>query len=84
MPPPNAVRKTDSFSPGNELLGEQKTQNGERVNSISTPEHPKLMSLGAGSSLQAVRKSSRVPKRRVLDGDEDDVEPQRLSAPCKG
>jgi hypothetical protein len=66
------------------VQGEQKARNGEGVNSVKRSEHQKTMTLGAGSSLQAVRKSSRVPKRRVLDGDEDDVEPQRPSASSKG
>lgn len=84
MPPPKAAKRTDSFSPGYVVKGEQKTQNGVKVNSISRSEHLKTMTLGAGSSLHAVRKSSRVPKRRVLDGDEDDVEPQRPSASSRG
>ncbi|KAG0602994.1 hypothetical protein M758_10G057400 [Ceratodon purpureus] len=84
LPPPKAPRKADSFSPGYAVQGEKKTQNGERVNSVNRSEHQKTMTLGAGSSLQAVRKSSRVPKRRVLDGDEDDIEPQRPSTSSKG
>ena len=85
LPPSKAAKKTNSFSPGYAAKNEQKTPNGVKVNSVSRSEHPKTMTLGAGSSLQAVRKSSRIPKRRVLDGDEDDVEPpQRLSASSKG
>lgn len=84
LPPPKALKITDSVSPGYVAKSEQRIQNGMKVNSISRSEHPKIMTLGAGSSLQGVRKSSRVPKKRVLDGDEDDVEPQRPSAPSKG
>jgi INO80 complex subunit B len=84
FPPPKVAKKTDSFSPGYGAKSEQKTPNGVKGNSTSRAEPPKTSTFNAGSSLQAVRKSSRVPKRRVLDGDEDDVEPQRPSVSSKG
>ena len=84
MPPPKAARKTDSFGRCHAVQGEQKTQIGERAYSVIKSEHPKVTTLGAESSLQAVRKSSRVPKKRVLDGDEDDVEPRMPLTSSKG
>lgn len=84
LPPPKAPRKTENHNPGFVGQTEQTTPNGDKVNSASKSEHPKTIALGSGSSLQGVRKSSRVPKRRVMDGDEEDVDMQRPSASSKG
>eukprot|EP00249_Psilotum_nudum_P023249 c28801_g1_i1 orf=643-2733(-) len=48
-----------------------------RVHSVAMPKPPEPKDT-ASPPLQAVRKSSRIPKKRVLDGDKDDeTEPKR-------
>jgi hypothetical protein len=78
-PPIKAIKKTESFSPGHKGDAEPRIANGEKSRSaVRSGEYSKVSTLAVESSTPSVRKSSRVPKKRVLDGDEDDAEPPNV------
>lgn len=78
-PPSKAIKKTESFSPGHKGDAEPRIANGEKSRSaVRSGEYSKVAPLAVESSTPSVRKSSRVPKKRVLDGDEDDAEPPNV------
>lgn len=75
-PPSKAIKKTESFSAGHKGDAEPSFPNGENSKlAVRSGEYSKGARFPVESSTPSVRKSSRVPKKRVLDGDEDDAEP---------